>query len=124
MKHRTGFTLIELMVAMTAGAIAISSMFFISSASTHYFRVQQRLTNMQSSLRIAMDQLRRDVGRAGAAHRDVVDLLGERHQLGPQRLSLRGEEDVDVLAVVGHALAPHVAEPLHGGERRRSGRLH
>jgi len=53
------------MVAMTAGAIAISSMFFISSASTHYFRVQQRLSNMQSSLRLAMDQLRRDVSRAG-----------------------------------------------------------
>lgn len=62
---RAGFTLIELMVAMTAGAIAISSMFFISSASTHYFRVQQRLSNMQSSLRLAMDQLRRDVSRAG-----------------------------------------------------------
>lgn len=64
-RAHAGFTLIELMVAMTAGAIAISSMFFISSASTHYFRVQQRLTNMQSSLRIAMDQLRRDVSRAG-----------------------------------------------------------
>jgi prepilin-type N-terminal cleavage/methylation domain-containing protein len=64
-RRRAGFTLIELMFAMTAGAIAISSMFFISSASTHYFRVQQRLSNMQSSLRLAMDQIRRDVSRAG-----------------------------------------------------------
>lgn len=60
-----GFTLLELMVAMTAGAIVISSMYFITSASTNYFREQQRISNVQSSVRYAMDQLRRDITRAG-----------------------------------------------------------
>lgn len=60
-----GFTLLELMVAMTAGAIVISSMYFITSSSTNYFREQTRISNLQSSARYAMDQLRRDITRAG-----------------------------------------------------------
>ncbi len=64
-RHRGGFTLLELMVAMTAGALVISSTYYLTSASTHYFREQQRIANMQSSVRYAMDQLRRDISRAG-----------------------------------------------------------
>lgn len=64
-RARAGFTLLEMMVALTAGAIAIGSMYSISSVSTQYFREQQRISNAQSSLRFAMDQIRRDISRAG-----------------------------------------------------------
>jgi len=60
-----GFTLLELMVAMTAGAMVVSSAYFITSASSAYFREQQRISNTQGSLRYAMDELRRDIARAG-----------------------------------------------------------
>lgn len=61
----TGFTLLELMVAMTAGAVVVSSTYFITGATSAYFREQQRISNTQGSLRYAMDELRRDIARAG-----------------------------------------------------------
>jgi prepilin-type N-terminal cleavage/methylation domain-containing protein len=60
-----GFTLLELMVAMTAGAMVVSSAYFVTGATSAYFREQQRISNMQGSLRDAMDELRRDIARAG-----------------------------------------------------------
>jgi prepilin-type N-terminal cleavage/methylation domain-containing protein len=60
-----GFTMLEMMVAMTVGGIAISSMYAIGSASTRHFREQQRVSTAQSSLRVAMNQVKRDLQRAG-----------------------------------------------------------
>ncbi len=60
-----GFTLIELMVAMTAGLIAITAIYTVASASSRHFHEQQRLAQTQSAVRLAMEQLRRDLQRAG-----------------------------------------------------------
>jgi prepilin-type N-terminal cleavage/methylation domain-containing protein len=60
-----GFTLVELMVALVAGAMAITSIYFVSSSSSHHFHEQQRIAQNQMTLRTAMAQLRRDFGRAG-----------------------------------------------------------
>jgi prepilin-type N-terminal cleavage/methylation domain-containing protein len=62
---RAGFTLIELMVALVAGLIAISAIYMVSSASARHFHEQQRVATTQMSLRMAMAQLRADLGRAG-----------------------------------------------------------
>lgn len=66
-RHRTkaGFTLIELMVALVAGVIAITTIYFVGSASARHFHEQQRIAQTQMSLRMGMEQLRRDVQRAG-----------------------------------------------------------
>jgi prepilin-type N-terminal cleavage/methylation domain-containing protein len=61
---RAGFTLVEMMVALTAGAIAITSIYFVSSASSSHFQEQQRVAQSQMSLRMAMEQIRSDVARA------------------------------------------------------------
>lgn len=53
------------MVALAAGGIALTSIYAIGSASTKHFREQQRVANTQTSLRMAMDQLKRDFQRAG-----------------------------------------------------------
>ena len=42
---------------------------------------------------------------ANAAHRDAVDVLGQRHQLSAQAPALRREEDVDLLAVAAELAA-------------------
>jgi prepilin-type N-terminal cleavage/methylation domain-containing protein len=63
--QRSGFTLLEIMVALTAGGIALSSLYAIGSASTRHFREQQRISSAQTSLRSAMDMLKRDFQRAG-----------------------------------------------------------
>lgn len=62
---RAGFTLVEMMVAVTAGAIAITSIYYVSAASSRHFHEQQRIAHTQQSLRMAMEHLRRDISRAG-----------------------------------------------------------
>ncbi len=64
-RARAGFTLIELMVALVAGLIAISAIYSVSGASARHFHEQQRVATTQMSLRMAMSQLRADVARAG-----------------------------------------------------------
>lgn len=60
-----GFSLLELMVALVAGAIAITSVYFVSSSSSRHFHEQQRIAQSQMSLRTAAAQIRRDFSRAG-----------------------------------------------------------
>lgn len=64
-KRNMGFSLLELMVALTLGATVVSSVYFIGGASAKHFQEQQRIAQGQLSLRIAMEQLRRDIARAG-----------------------------------------------------------
>lgn len=63
--RRSGFTLLELMVALFIGAIVIVSVFTLGGASTRHFQEQQRVGTTQRSVRMAMDRLRRDIARAG-----------------------------------------------------------
>lgn len=54
-----------MMVALTAGAIAITSIYFLSAASSRHFQEQQRVSQNQMAVRTAVGQLRRDIARAG-----------------------------------------------------------
>jgi prepilin-type N-terminal cleavage/methylation domain-containing protein len=69
MKRRSqrsaGFTLVELMIALTISGIVIGTMYSVGSASSRHFQVQHQGANMQSSLRFAMIQVKRDLMRAG-----------------------------------------------------------
>ena len=60
-----GFTLLELMVALVAGLVAITAIYYVGGASSQHFHEQQRITQTQMSVRMAMEQLRRDIARAG-----------------------------------------------------------
>lgn len=64
-RKRAAFTLIELMVALTVGGLAISSFYGVAKTVNGFSQEQQRITNMQDQLRHAMSQLKRDVQRAG-----------------------------------------------------------
>lgn len=63
--RRQGFTLIEMMVAMTIGAMVIASVYTIGSSAARHFQEQQRVSQLQLSVRLALDRLRRDAARAG-----------------------------------------------------------
>jgi prepilin-type N-terminal cleavage/methylation domain-containing protein len=63
-KHE-GFTLVELMVALVAGVIAISTVYFVGASSSRHFHEQQRVAQTQMGLRMAMEQMRHDIQRAG-----------------------------------------------------------
>lgn len=64
-KARAGFTLLEVMVSLAVGGIALSSIYAIGAASTRHFREQQRISAAQTSLRSAMATLKNDFQRAG-----------------------------------------------------------
>ena len=60
-----GFTIVELMVALTAGLIAIGGIYAFSQNSTRYFQQQTSIMETQQAARVAFERLRRDVARAG-----------------------------------------------------------
>lgn len=62
---RSGFTLIELMVAMVVGLAAVSSVYALGSAMSRQFFVEQRVASSQATARVATLELRRDISRAG-----------------------------------------------------------
>lgn len=72
-----GFTLLEVMIALAVGGIALSSMYAVGSASTRHFRQQQRISATQTSLRAAMDILKRDFQRAGFMSTPNARMAGE-----------------------------------------------
>ena len=64
-RSQAGFTLLEMMAALVAGLIAIGSIYTLSSASSKHFHEQQRISQTQMSLRMAMARLTADIARAG-----------------------------------------------------------
>lgn len=75
--RKQGFTLVEIMVALTVGGIAIGSLYAVGSASTRHFRDQQRISAAQTSLRSAMDELKHDFQRAGYMSTPNSQVAGE-----------------------------------------------
>lgn len=61
----SGFTLIELMVAMVVGLTAITSVYSLGAAMSKQFYEEQRVATSQGTSRVAIMELRRDVSRAG-----------------------------------------------------------
>ncbi len=65
MKQRAGFTLVELMIAMVAGAFVVAGVYYLNGISARTYAQQTSVADAQMSLRSAMEQIRRDVARAG-----------------------------------------------------------
>jgi prepilin-type N-terminal cleavage/methylation domain-containing protein len=63
--RRGGFSLVELMISLTVGGIAITSIYAIGASATRTFHQQQQVASAQTALRNAMNQVKRDVARAG-----------------------------------------------------------
>ena len=63
--RKSGFTLIELMVAMVVGLTAITSMYSLGAAMSQQFYEEQRVGTAQGTARVAIMELRRDISRAG-----------------------------------------------------------
>lgn len=63
--NKSGFTLIELMVAMVVGLTAVTSVYSLGAAMSRQFYEEQRTATSQGASRIAIMELRRDISRAG-----------------------------------------------------------
>jgi prepilin-type N-terminal cleavage/methylation domain-containing protein len=75
--RRAGFTLLEIMIALAVGGVALSSIYAVGAASTRHFRQQQRISTTQTALRAAVDQLKRDFQRAGFLATPNIQANGE-----------------------------------------------
>ena len=64
MRTKSGFTLIELMVAMIVGLTAVTTMYSLGSAMSKQFYQEQRIAVSQGTARVAIMELRRDISRA------------------------------------------------------------
>lgn len=67
---------------------------------------------------------RGNVFRRDLVQRNGVDLLSQWHQRLAQALPQRGQENIDILAVVGPLLQRHIAQGLHGPQCGEGGGLH
>jgi prepilin-type N-terminal cleavage/methylation domain-containing protein len=63
--RKSGFTLIELMVAMVVGLTAITSVYSLGSAMSRQFYEEQRVATAQGTSRAAIMELRKEISRAG-----------------------------------------------------------
>lgn len=64
--HRgSGFTLVEMMVALVAGALVVTSVYYIGTVTTRQFVEQDEISRLQQGLRLTANRLKRDVERAG-----------------------------------------------------------
>jgi type IV pilus assembly protein PilW len=61
----SGFSLVEIMVAMTIGFIVVGAVGYLYISSRSAFRTTENMSRMQESARYALDTLSRDVRMAG-----------------------------------------------------------
>jgi type IV pilus assembly protein PilW len=65
MRHDNGFSLIELLVAMTIAGIVIGGIYSVYHTQQKSFLVQEQVTGMQQNIRAALLLMEREIRRAG-----------------------------------------------------------
>jgi hypothetical protein len=66
-RHDSGFSMVELVVAMTITLIVSGAIFGLLTAGNNAFRREPELADRQQNIRLAMDLVSRDVFNAGAS---------------------------------------------------------
>ncbi len=64
MRSRKGFTLIEVLVATGISGFLIATVFFVMTASSRMFRVQNDMAQITDRMSFAMDEIKNDLRRA------------------------------------------------------------
>ncbi len=71
-QHQQGFSLVEIMVAMTLGLVLLGGTITLYASSKNSYRLQENIAGMQENARFAIHALRRDVEMAGFPLADDV----------------------------------------------------
>lgn len=72
--NQYGFTIVEIMLAVTLSVILIAGVFQVYLSSKESFRVQAELARLQENQRIAIEFLQRDISKAGFVPYDCLPL--------------------------------------------------
>ena len=75
-KKKTGLTLIELLLALVLSSILIAALYRIFIGQQKTYTVQEQVAEMQQNVRIAMDQITKEVRMAGYGG-DVLAIFGD-----------------------------------------------
>jgi hypothetical protein len=89
MRRDTGFTLAELLLATTVTIVIVGGIFALASPSQGVFAAQPEVADMQQRLRIAIDELQKDLlmsGNGGYAGSSRGSLTGHFAPLLPYRI--------------------------------------
>ncbi len=78
LRRERAFTLVELLVSLTAGLLIALAVVAVARGATSTFHEEMRLASAESSLRIAMDRLRADLQRVPPLHQR--ERIGERFE--------------------------------------------
>lgn len=105
---RRGFTLMEIMVAMVAGVITVTVVYSLSRGTSRVLAEQHKVSQTQTALRLAMEQIRTDIERAGFLGTPNSD-AEQTCNLPPSRLQAVIFQDDFYTANIPHA-AEHSVE--------------
>lgn len=73
LRRQSGLTLVELMIAVLLGSLLVAGAVQIFSSNTQAFRLQQVVSSVQESGRLAMEMVQADLRRAGMGNpRDAL----------------------------------------------------
>ncbi len=64
-KHSSGFTMIELLIAMAVGLVLLAAVYSVFLVQNKELRNQEQITEMQQNARMAMEMISRDLMMAG-----------------------------------------------------------
>jgi prepilin-type N-terminal cleavage/methylation domain-containing protein len=111
MKHprvsEAGFSLIELLVAMTITLIVSGAIYGLMTAGQNAFRREPELAERQQNIRLAMDLMTRDIANAGSGLPPLAQVftmgLDGAGVVGPSGFA---SDDIQLLAVAGRDSEP------------------
>ena len=63
--RESGFSLVELLVAMTIGTVVLGAMYNVFTVQNKTFSIQEQIVEMQQNARAAMDMMSREIRMAG-----------------------------------------------------------
>jgi prepilin-type N-terminal cleavage/methylation domain-containing protein len=104
-QHERGFSLVELMIAMTVTLIVSGAIYGLLTSGSTAFRREPELADRQQNIRIAMDLISRDVFNAGAALPTFSQVFTLTDPPGGACTSANGLNGCGVMGMLGSAAA-------------------
>jgi len=90
MRRQSGFSMIELMIAMTVTLIVSAAIYGLLTSGSTAFRREPEMADRQQNIRVAMDLIARDVFNAGSALPPFAQVFTEVDPAGPCTGDLNG----------------------------------
>jgi prepilin-type N-terminal cleavage/methylation domain-containing protein len=118
-RANAGFSLVELMIAMTVTLIVSGAIYGLLTAGGNAFRREPELADRQQNIRIAMDLVSRDVFNAGAGLPTFSQVFTRTDPVGGGCTGAAGLNGCGVVGTLG-AVAAATRAPDDGGDPSES----